>query len=723
VKTNKKMKSIFLTLVIGSAVLLPCFVSYAQEQTPEKVIEANRDTLYTMSLEELMSVEIVSASKFSQRISEAPSTVSVITKKQIQNYGWVSAQDVLNRQPGFAPSQDYERRTTSSRGVFESWNNNHMLMLIDGVPMNVVYTGTALTTEATPLTFSKSMEIIRGPGSALYGSNATNGVVSLNSVSAKDMTSPVEVRYRKANWNTNIADLSMGWSGKDVSVVSSFTLFNTAGYSYKSLDASNTKYFDIHQGQNNYYLFNKIQGEGKFAGWSLQQHEQQWHFDTGHGWYNLVPDQAENMTEHRRILVLKYKTPDQTKRFSQEYVLKYQNHTEDYNQRFIRNGDPSYPYGMTEISKMRYTDYFARAQYSYSVLPNSNLLGGVEYSRFYYPGADFHLSNVNLNTDFSPTANNEMVDVGSTMPWLNGNGYGSVGIYAQYNTPTVGGFTATFGGRYDRTSFTYNDLYAEGSPKVARTLSKFNPRVSLVYAVSDHVTFKLMGGTAFRSPSPFELFVGNSGNGTTNPAQMQPESIKTYEFASDIKLQKNVTWRANIFYTDFKNVIAYGSGNVLINLFSAASAGVENEVLFSFAKVDGFANYSYTKRMDEAGTDPAISLSKHTLTWYPQHIANAGMRCSVTNKLLVSGQAHYQGAVTRRESDQTAEYDLLRGASVKSWVTTDLKISYALSSHLDIGLQANNLLNANGYMFKTYAAPYDYRMSGRRLMIDVTFKL
>ena len=45
------------------------------------------------------------------------------------------------------------------------------------------------------------------------------------------------------------------------------------------------------------------------------------------------------------------------------------------------------------------------------------------------------------------------------------------------------------------------------------------------------------------------------------------------------------------------------------------------------------------------------------------------------------------------------------------------------SRHFDLGLQANNIFDAKGSLFKTYATPYDYQINGRRLMIDVTFKL
>ena len=106
---------------------------------------------------------------------EAPNIVSVISDKEIRDYGRVSINDILFQLPGFAPSQVNDRRTVSSRGMYEGWNNNHLLMLVDGVQHNDLFYGTALTWEITPLNMIKSLEVIRGPGSALYGTNAYVG--------------------------------------------------------------------------------------------------------------------------------------------------------------------------------------------------------------------------------------------------------------------------------------------------------------------------------------------------------------------------------------------------------------------------------------------------------------------------------------------------------------------------------------------------------------------
>src|SRR5689334_7266030 len=133
----------------------------------------------TLELGDVIKNAVYAVSKRPQLVRESPGVASVITHDQAIGYGWWSLNDVLYRQPGFAPSRDYERRVVAARGQLESWNNNHLLMLVDGVPFNDDLYGTAYTWDITPLDLAKAVEIVRGPASALYGGNATNGVINI----------------------------------------------------------------------------------------------------------------------------------------------------------------------------------------------------------------------------------------------------------------------------------------------------------------------------------------------------------------------------------------------------------------------------------------------------------------------------------------------------------------------------------------------------------------
>ena len=279
--------------------------------SPAQAQEDSQD-IADLSLEDLLDVQITSASKFAQKQSEAPGIVSVVNREQIDRFGWLSLNDVLARQPGFFPSRDYDRSTVGSRGLFEGWNNNHLLMLIDGIPMNDNLYGTAYTWEITPLFLLQSLEIVRGPGSALYGSNATNGVLSIKSLSAADLKEQKGMaRVRLGGYNTQVYDILAGGEGKAFDYLLGFNHFRTAGNEYASTDGSyrtlpsgDLASFEVRDHRSSEYFFGKLEGKGKLKGLSLQMHHQAWDYQTGHGWLWMVPDVAETMKESRLILAL-----------------------------------------------------------------------------------------------------------------------------------------------------------------------------------------------------------------------------------------------------------------------------------------------------------------------------------------------------------------------------------------------------------------------------------
>ncbi|HYG01945.1 MAG TPA: TonB-dependent receptor [Chryseosolibacter sp.] len=691
--------------------------------TPISLFAQQADTTdyYSMSLEELMNIPVTTASKFEQTIKTAPSTMSLITRDQINKYGWISGNEVLSRLPGFSPSQDYDRPTVSSRGIYEGWNNNHMLMLIDGVPMNDNMYGTAFTWEITPLVFTKSLEVIRGPGSALYGSNATNGVISYNTISAKDMNKKTEVRYRLGSKGSHIVDLLTAHENDNVSFVSAFNFFETQGDTYKTLDARGTAKFDITNKRSNYYFFTKIEPKGKLQGLSMQFHEQAWNFNTGHGWLFYVPDQPESMNENRRLISLRYKTPDTNKPIQQEYLMRYQRHGVNWNTRLSPDTVFGYPNGITEILKTQTSDLFTRLQWSTAVNAKTVLLGGIENSFFRYNGDDSHISNVNLHQpDLTPTDNNEFVNLGEYFEWLGDNPFINTAAFAQFSTGLMEDkLKATLGIRYDYATF---DFINPDGTEESKSYSRPSPRLSLVYSANEGLSFKLMAGQAFRTPAPSELFGSNTFLLASNIRQLKPEVITTVEVGMDYSISNSINWRLNAYHTTFEDQIAYSvsANNLSTNLYSLTTVGIENEFTFKSGSIDGFLNHSFARRLDEEIVDSTIFVSKSELTWVPSQLVNVGLKYS-KGKYNISTQVHYQGDVQRRNSDKGVGSDELRGVQVDSWATLDFRFAYKVNEHLEIAVNGNNITDTKGYFIKTTRMPFDYQMPGRLLLLDLRF--
>ena len=145
------------------------------------LVQANETyDIFEMSLAELTTVEI--ATKHKQTVYSSPSTVSIITRTQLLNMGLVDLQTLLNYVPGFQSTRDIEQGTANritSRGRSTALSES-VLVHIDGNKINDLYTGgISIINRMLSLGNVERVEIIRGPGSALYGGNAFLGAINI----------------------------------------------------------------------------------------------------------------------------------------------------------------------------------------------------------------------------------------------------------------------------------------------------------------------------------------------------------------------------------------------------------------------------------------------------------------------------------------------------------------------------------------------------------------
>src|SRR6202035_570875 len=141
--------------------------------------------LSELSLEQLMEVHVdtvYGASKFEQKITEAPSSVTIISADQIRKYGYRTFADILRSVPGFYVNYDRNYSYVGVRGFASPGDyNTRVLILVDGHVMNDdVYGGAYIGTDfPIDIDLIERVEIIRGPGSALYGTSALLAVINV----------------------------------------------------------------------------------------------------------------------------------------------------------------------------------------------------------------------------------------------------------------------------------------------------------------------------------------------------------------------------------------------------------------------------------------------------------------------------------------------------------------------------------------------------------------
>ncbi|HUI79068.1 MAG TPA: TonB-dependent receptor [Bryobacteraceae bacterium] len=139
--------------------------------------------LYSMDLESLLNVKVTTASKYLENLSDAPGVMSVVTQDELQRFGGLTLSEILDRVAGLSLSTASftDRSLIAARGDQTRINGGHILFLINGRPTREILEGGLIgdLLESFPVNVLERIEVIKGPGSVLYGSNAYSAVINL----------------------------------------------------------------------------------------------------------------------------------------------------------------------------------------------------------------------------------------------------------------------------------------------------------------------------------------------------------------------------------------------------------------------------------------------------------------------------------------------------------------------------------------------------------------
>ena len=136
--------------------------------------------LTDLSLEDLMDMEVVSAAKKTQKLSQASAAVYVITAEDIRRSGATSIAEALRLAPGVNVARITSNQWAISIRGFNSLYSNKLLVLIDGRSVySPFFSGVHWDIQDMVLADIKRIEVIRGPGATLWGANAVNGVINI----------------------------------------------------------------------------------------------------------------------------------------------------------------------------------------------------------------------------------------------------------------------------------------------------------------------------------------------------------------------------------------------------------------------------------------------------------------------------------------------------------------------------------------------------------------
>jgi len=184
--------------------LLSLFVSF---NLVTNYSQASVDDLFNMSLEELMQVKVVGSTHTPETLSSVPAAVSVYSGDEIELMGIQTLEELMNFVPGFSSSRSGDsgyRQIPTVRSKRSGATGKEVLILIDGQRLNSDFSGSSFVfNNQIPVANFERVEFIRGPGSALYGSNAFMGVVNIITTKNKNDVSFSMGSYNSVNTHLN----------------------------------------------------------------------------------------------------------------------------------------------------------------------------------------------------------------------------------------------------------------------------------------------------------------------------------------------------------------------------------------------------------------------------------------------------------------------------------------------------------------------------------------
>ncbi len=177
------MKPVLLRVVAIESVLSALTFLAAQTHSPPP-------DLTTLKIEDLMNVDVTSASKKEQKLSKVPAAIFVITQEDIHRSGATNIPDLLRMVPGLDVAQINPSTWAISARGFNGEYSNKLLVLIDGRTVYTpIFSGVFWDAQDVPLDSIERIEVIRGPGAAVWGTNAVNGVINIITKSAGETQS------------------------------------------------------------------------------------------------------------------------------------------------------------------------------------------------------------------------------------------------------------------------------------------------------------------------------------------------------------------------------------------------------------------------------------------------------------------------------------------------------------------------------------------------------
>jgi len=502
---NQGIRTMFARSLAGLALALGASVAAAGQD------------LTALSLEQLMGLKIVGASKYEQAQSEVAAAAAVITRDEIRAYGWRTLDEALSSLPGVHTTYDRQYTYFGARGFGLPGDlDTRLLVTINGNRINdpIYDTGAIGRIFPIDLELVDRIEFIPGPGSAVYGQNAMFGVVNVITRTGADISgAEIAAIHGRPERGTDLR-VSAGRrleNGLDVLVSAS---------RYRA------------RGKDRFMEFGSTGIAGVAAGLDGERDGELFARVAGRTWSFELIRADRNKSDPTGMFLSDPLLPGQFQRDG--YTLAHWQH-----QQALRGGDLQL---QTRLFAGRY-DYDSRLMYGTPLdFPGAGRWQGAEL-RLVSTEVAGHRMMAGVELTENSLVRQQIVDVAAPANDLTINGSSTrAGLYLQDEwriAPTV---SATLGMRVDHHS---------------RSGTRASPRAALIWTPVRTTVFKALAGRAYRQPNAYERDYYDGVAQTSNPS-LGGEAIDTLELVVDHRANADLALRASAYQWMMRDLVTMG---------------------------------------------------------------------------------------------------------------------------------------------------------------------
>ena len=671
-------------------------------------LSEEKEFALTYGDEEMLSI----ATGANQPVARAPAVASVITAAQIKEIGATDLDQILETIPGLhvARSARGYNPIYVIRGI-HSETNQQVLVLINGFPITNIFLGNRSDVwGGMPVKDIARIEVVRGPGSAVYGADAFSGVINIITKDADDIDG-TEIGGRAGSFDSKDVWLLHGREYGGIKTAFSIEYGTTDGQR-ETITADAETGLDTLFGTSASLAPGPVNLGRKYLDSRLDLGLQNWRLrlgyqgrrgvKTGAGVAQALDPAGDNESDRFNADLSYHLTAIQN--WDTTVELSYFNTSARANLVLFSAGafGGAFPDGV--IGNPDVYERHARAGISsfYTGWNKHRLRLGAGYNQ-----SDLYRVNESRNYTFAPggipVPLGSVIDVSDSAAFVREELRQITYAFVQDEWSFARDWNLTAGVRHDH----YSDFG-----------DTTNPRAAVVWQTDYNLTTKLLYGRAFRAPSFAELYNINNPVVLGN-SQLKPETIDTLELAFDYQISEKMRAGLNLFNYHMRDIIRFVTDPAPATTITAQNSGDQEghglEFELNWLPIKTLrliGNYAFQRSEDQrTQADPGNA---------PHHQAYLRANWQALSNWSINPQVKWISERSRAAGDTRPN---LGGYTL---VDLTLRHSPALrDGKLEFAASVRNLFDANAYepSLSPGLIPNDFPLAGRNFYVEATYKL